>query len=366
MLLAVGASLAMASAGASTNKVFVGYVYRMPAKIDFSLYTHLCHAFITADENGVIRPNKTVPSQTLTRDAHRAGVKVLLSLGGWGWDKQFAAIVSHPEAENRYIDSVMEIVRSFDYDGIDLDWEYPDSAGELAGFERLARSFRKLLDVEGSRRGSPMLQTTAVSGMPSTVDWIKNELVLESMDWLNVMTYDMAGEWTDYAGHHSPLFASSRQPGKPRSTELSIKHLLDRGLPPDRLALGIPLYGKGFAVSEPYASTEEAKKARKSAPRGGNYAHLHRLEIEEGWRRQWDDETKTPWLIAPDHSAVCGYDDAKSVALKTDWAMQQQLRGVFFWEISGDGMSDGSHPLQEAARAKMNFKGVPSEGALPE
>src|SRR5262249_28846517 len=119
------------------GKVFVGYVFRLPEKINFSLYTHLCHAFIVADEDGTIRPNRSCPSRELVADAHQAKVQVLISLGGWGWDKQFAAIVSQPEAEDRYVKAVMAIVDEYDYDGIDLDWEYPDTKEEVAGYERL-------------------------------------------------------------------------------------------------------------------------------------------------------------------------------------------------------------------------------------
>src|SRR5678816_673222 len=104
-----------------TNKVFVGYLFRDPGKINFKLYTHLCHAFLTADENGNIRTNSMVPSRQLTAQAHAADVKVILSLGGWGWDKQFAAIVTKREAEERFTKSVLEMIESFDYDGIDLD-----------------------------------------------------------------------------------------------------------------------------------------------------------------------------------------------------------------------------------------------------
>ena len=75
--------------------------------------------------------------------AHKAGVKVLLSLGGWGWDRQFAAIVSKPEAEERYVKAVIAIVNDYDYDGIDLDWEYPDTEQEVVGFERLSRRLRQ-------------------------------------------------------------------------------------------------------------------------------------------------------------------------------------------------------------------------------
>jgi len=334
-----------------SDKVFVGYVYRPPAKINFKLYTHLCHAFVTADENGVVRTNRNVPSRELTTQAHQAGVKVILSLGGWGWDKQFAAMVSKPEAEDRYVKSVLEIVDAFEYDGIDLDWEYPDTKEEIVGFERLAKRFRKELDQFGMKKKRAMFQTMAASASTNALRWLSNEFLLETMDWVNVMTYDMAGEWTGFAGHHSPLFASTKQPGSPRSSERSMKYLIERGMPANRLALGIPLYGKGFAVSEPYASTKNREHGQRSP--GGPYSKLVQLQKEQGWVRRWDDETKNPWLVAPDRSAVIGYDDPESVALKTEWAMKLGLRGVFFWEINQDRVADGTNPVQEAARQQF-------------
>jgi chitinase len=347
-LTATGLSPAAAGEKAP-DKVFVGYVYGQPRNVNFRLYTHLCHAFLTADGDGNIRNPGTVPSRELIGEAHKAGVKVLLSLGGWGWDKQFASIVSEPGAEDRYVKAVIEIVDGYDYDGIDLDWEYPDTGKEVVGFERLCRRFRKDLDAVGARKGRKMLLTMAASSNPGTLKWLDKGFLLEAMDWVNVMTYDMAGDWTGYAGHHSPLFASPKQPGgSPRSTELAMNYLLEeRGLPADRLAVGIPLYGRGFAVKEPYASTKGVPKAR--IPQG-NYSNLHKLLHQEGWTRQWDDQTKNPWLVSPDRSVVIGYDDAESVALKTDWAMKQGFRGVFFWQAAADRLPDGTNPLQGAAR----------------
>ncbi|MEW4566373.1 glycoside hydrolase family 18 protein [Tautonia sp. JC769] len=342
-------SIARPADDAVDERVFVGYLFGRPDDLDFSLYTHLCHAFVTADESGRIRPSRNVPDADLTRRAHEEGVKVLLSLGGWGWDEQFAAIAADPDAEDRYVEAVLTLVDENDYDGIDFDWEYPDTEQEVEGFERISRRFRAGIDAIGRRKGRPMLLTMAASSNPGTLRWLRTEFLLEVMDWVNVMTYDFAGDWTDYAGHHSPLFASSKVPGGRRpSTEATMRYLLDeRMMPADRLAVGIPLYGRGFAVSEPYALTEDAPEL--PIPRG-NYTNLHRLLLEEGWSRIWDEETRTPWLVAPDRSIVIGYDDAESVTLKTQWAIDRGFRGVFFWQVAADRLPDGGHPLQEAAR----------------
>lgn len=354
LITALTSGSAMAAPGDKpAEKVFVGYLFGENRNIDFKLYTHICHAFLVADADGNVRGSRNVPSKELTGDAHKAGVKVLVSLGGWGWDRQFAAIVQNPEAEDRYAKAVLDIVDSNDYDGIDLDWEYPDTKDEVVGFERMVRRFRKELDALGTRKGRPMLLTFAASSNPGTLRWVTKELIVENLDWVNVMTYDYTGDWTDYAGHHSPLFGSSKQPGNHRaSAEATFKYLLEeRGIPADRLALGIPLYGRGFPVSEPYASTKNVPKKRMPQ---GNFRNIDKLLREQKWTRVWDAETKNPWALSPDHTMVIGYDDAESVALKTEWAMKKGLRGVFFWEIHADLLPDGSHPLQEASRKALD------------
>jgi len=343
-----GSALAQSGEKAS-DKVIVGYLYGPPRDVAFPLYTHLCHAFVTADDDGFLNPGRGVPSRELTTEAHRAGVKVLLSLGGWGWDDEFASMAMKPEAEDRYVKAVLKMVDDFDYDGIDLDWEYPDTTKEVVGFERLCRRLRKGLDALGAKKGRPLALTMAASSNHGTLRWLNKDFLVGTMDWVNVMTYDFTGDWTDYAGHHSPLFGSSKQPGgSPRSTEATLKYLVEeRGVPANKLAVGIPLYGKGFAVKAPYASTKGAPKVRMP---NGDYRNLHKLQAEKNWTRHWDDETKNPWLISPDQTVVIGYDDAESAALKAEWAKKQGFRGLFFWQVAGDRLPDGSNPVQEAAR----------------
>ena len=92
----------------------------------------------------------------------------------------------------------------------------------------------------------------------------------------------------------------------------------------------------------------------RAFPGGRDYSNLHKLRNEAGWTRRWDDETKNPWLVSKDRSIAIGYDDAESVSIKTEWAMKQGFRGVFFWQVAADRLPDGTNPLQEAARKKWD------------
>ncbi len=125
------------------DKVFVGYLFGQPRDINFQLYTHICHAFLVADGEGKVRTGRNVPSRELTGKAHQAGVKVLVSLGGWGWDGNSRPSCPSPKPKTAMSKSVMAIVDENDYDGIDLDWEYPTrrrkssaSSGSPGGFAR--------------------------------------------------------------------------------------------------------------------------------------------------------------------------------------------------------------------------------------
>jgi chitinase len=330
------------------KRFFLGYLSGGPDHINYALFTHICHAFVVADEEGRIVARTSVPSRRLTTEAHQANVKVILSLGGWGMDKEFAALTSKEESYERFVTSVMKMTDEYDYDGIDLDWEFPDNPTETKNFNRLARRFRRDLNALGRKKNRPFLLTMAVNASPGLSKWLDTDVLLETMDFINVMTYDFFGGWSKQAGHHSALFESSKAKGVSTQKAMAYWHQI-KGMPKDKLLVGLPLYSRGFAAAKPYDTVN------RDAPRPYQalaYHNLHQL-IKDGWVHSWDDETKNPWLTSPKGDYVHSYDNEKSLALKTHWAIEQDYRGVFFWEIKQDRLEDGSNPLLEAAHKAM-------------
>ena len=356
MLLTIALLL---SAGCATGpptpdgSVFLGYYFGSaaedmpPNKITYEPYTHICHAFLLAKPNGSVIFNDYVPSRELTDTAHKAGVKVILSLGGWGSDDYYTIMAKAPEALERHVSETMAVVEEYGYDGIDLDWEYPDSPEEAEAFAYLTREFRKRMDALGERTNQKYELTMAVTASDYAAKWLDRDLLLENMDFLNVMTYDFAGPWSAQTGHNAPLFASpNNEQGSGACTTAGMEYWHEtRNMPKDHLAVGIPLYGRGFVNAKPY---EKADRDTKNPYVSRTYRGIQEL-LDGGWRREWDNDSRVPFAFAPDGSAFIGYDDARSVAEKARWARENGYRGVFFWAINQDRMADGTHPLQEAA-----------------
>jgi chitinase len=331
------------------KRFFLGYLSGHPDNINYKMFTHICHAFVVADEEGRIVARTSVPSRKLTTEAHGANVKVILSLGGWGMDKEFAALTSKEASYERFVIAVMTMVDEYDYDGIDLDWEFPDNPAEAKNFNRLARRFREELNLLGKKKNRPFLLTMAVNASPGLSKWLDTDVLLETMDFINVMTYDFYGGWSQQAGHHSAFSNSGKATGASTQKAMTYWHQ-GKGIPKDKLLVGLPLYSRGFAAAKPYDTVNREAPTPYQALA---YRNLHQL-IKDGWTYSWDDETKNPWLTSPKGDYVHSYDNEKSLALKTHWAVQQGYRGVFFWEINQDRLEDGSNPLIEASRRALD------------
>jgi chitinase len=239
---------------------------------------------------------------------------------------------------------LINYVKANDYDGIDLDWEFPDSEASAQGLIRMIALLRQAIDKLSADTGREYLLTRAVGGAWAYTH-IPTEVFRDNFDFLNVMCYDCTGPWAELAGHHSPLTASTKGAKHNIATaEQTLRHWLDeRGLPASMLVMGMPAYGRGFRGVEMFGTVERNSDAHTTY----TYADLDR-KMAEGWTVKRMDNG-APWLVAPDGSEIVGFDDPESIRMKTRWAVGKGLAGVFFWEATQDRLTDNTHPLIEAA-----------------
>ncbi len=303
-------------------------------ELRYERFTHLAHAFLKSDGDGTLREDRAIPSRELAQRAHQQGVKVLLSLGGAHSARTFREIVRNKESLARYAAAVAKAATDFGYDGVDVDWEPTEGEDDRRDLATLVRTLRSLLP------------TGIVSMAAPASDWYgrawDTDELRKHVDFLNVMTYDFHGPWSAHAGHNAPLRAApDDDDAAVASVESGLAYWRDqRNWPTDRLNVGIPCYGRGFAVKEWH------RKPSGKAPHE-TIAHREVAELfRDGWRRVWDPKVGVPTLMKD--AELISYEDAESAALKGAWAREKGCRGIFFWQIEQDWV-DGDHEVVRAA-----------------
>ncbi len=133
-----------------------------------------------------------------------------------------------------------------------------------------------------------------------------------------------------------------------------MKFLVEERRTPRQPTWQLAFLSTGGASRFPALRIHEGHRQRTGQNPPGEYSHLHALQNNQGWTRQRGRRDQEPWLISPDRSIVIGYDDAESITIKTEWILKQGFRGVFFWQIAGDRLPDGTNPLQQAARKALD------------
>jgi chitinase len=263
------------------------------------------------------------------------GIKVIFSFGGWTWSGGFTQAAANPAEFAQSCYNVVKDPRWADvFDGIDIDWEYPNACG-LTCDTSGTTAFKNVLAAVRSKFGSSALVTAAITADGTAggkLDKADYAGAAQYVNWYNVMTYDYFGAWaaTGPTAPHSPLNSYSGQPVAGLDSNTSIAKLKSKGVPSDKLLLGIGFYGRGWTGVSQAAAGGSATGA---AP--GTY--------EQGIEDYKVLKGKCPanGTIAGTAYAHCGnqwwsYDTPSTISGKMSYAKTQGLGGAFFWEASGD------------------------------
>ncbi|GGV24786.1 chitinase [Streptomyces griseoflavus] len=262
-------------------------------------------------------------------------IKVLYSFGGWTYSGGFGQAAQNPAAFAKSCKSVVEDPRWADvFDGIDIDWEYPNACGLTCDTSGPA-AFRTLSQALRAEFGKDYLVTAAITADGSDggkIDAADYGGAAQYLDWYNVMTYDYFGAW-DKAGPtnpHSPLTSFPGIPKEGFNSAAAIAKLKAKGVPASKLLLGIGFYGRGWT-----GVTQSAPGGTATGPAPGTYE----AGIED--YKVLKNTCPATGTFAGTAYAHCGtnwwsYDTPATIKSKMAWAKQQGLGGAFFWEFSGD------------------------------
>lgn len=345
VLLAAVSVLSASAQSAPASKRLLGYYpswaqFNTPPytaqQIPYSRLTHIAHAFmlLTPEADGTVAVPPGMIEPALIQNAHAAGVKVLVSIGGGDGIQgpRFNKMAQSETARQNFAKNVHQLLTTFGYDGVDVDWEVPNAA-DRANCTTTMQELRNELP-------SPWLISMAVTADPRGYgNGLDIPALAPILDFMNVMTYDFYGPWSGATGHVAPMFLSPDDPQQAGSMKTSMdlyEHLY--GVPPAEMNIGTPFYGYEWGGSDLlWAGCSTCLTA------SWNYApYIKNVVNRAGWVRNYDSVAQSPFLTNTDMPGLdmpgfITYDDESTTARKTTYVMKQRgFGGMFMWELSAD------------------------------
>ena len=331
--------------------VIIGYVGGFRGliatdSIDVWRLSHINYAFIDIKNNRAWLHNEATDTVNLRKLSElkkiNPALKILISIGGWSWSKNFSDAVLTDTSTRNFALSAVVIVSKYNLDGIDIDWEYPGMIGDSNMYRPedkqhytvLFKVLKQGLDSLSRTTNMKYYVTTAVGGSQAYIDHTEMDKVQQYADYINIMSYDYAGAWSPITGHHTNLYTSSGDSNQ-SSAHRSIQAFINAGVPSLKIVIGMAFYGKGWQM-ESTDNNGLYRKALKGA-RGGGFTYLKdSLVNKNGYKEYWDAGAKAPYLFNAEKKIFISYDNERSVKEKCKYVKQHSLAGAMFWEYNSD------------------------------
>jgi chitinase len=290
-----------------------------------------------------------------------------ISIGGWG-EAGFSGAALTRQSRAAFVNSCMKLffgIYRGDFDGIDLDWEFPVYGGspnlpsrpaDRRDFTLLTQAFRQALTAEGNRMHEHLLLTAALpagrlqSGGPyDPAKSYQLATVGHTLDWVNLMTYDLEDGYSPVSGFNSPMSVVPSDPTPQiikrwNTVSTAVDYYQMKGVPADKIVLGEPYYSLGFTV----ASTANDGLHQKITGLAGapSWTQIETSLLHNpSWTSHWNPVAQVPWLFNASTKTFLTYDDPASLSIKSRFARARDLRGVITWAIDQD---DSQHSLVDA------------------
>lgn len=339
--------------------------------LDPSLCTHVIYSFagLNPTEDAI---KSLDPWQDLTENYGKGGyqrittlklryphLKVSLAIGGWNEGSlNYSKMSADPVKRSRFVSNAVDFIRKYNFDGLDLDWEFP---GKRGGAPDDKQNFLLLVkELKAAFRKHNLVLTAAFGAGKDTIDIAYDvEGLGVYLDFIHVMCYDYHGAWDQKTGANAPLRSSDVL-----NVEYTISYMIKLGAPPNKLVLGVPLYGRTFMLPEPFEAGSARKPklgmvstsvgfqgplTRESGFMGYNEICLEVKNKTAPWKKFWDSESRTPFAVRG--AQLITYDDERSVYEKVKFAMEKNLAGIMVWSVDTDdfqgdcAMTEDNAPL---------------------
>ncbi|KAI3973715.1 hypothetical protein MKX01_031135 [Papaver californicum] len=322
-------------------------------------YTHVFYAFLNPNPAANFRLEITLEHDKLMKEfthhlhSGSSTVKAFLAIGGatdeGPENSAFAAMACNQNNRTSFIQSTIEEARRYGFDGVNLGWEFPYGEDGMNYLASVYKELRLAVDKEALRTGRTKLGISAsvffapnLRLMSSRCRVYPAEAIASNVDFVNVMCYDYAGHWnTSCTGS---IAALNNIKGGKYCTSYGIKEWINAGVPPVKLVMELPLYGRTWKLKDPNDNGIGAPVVGVG-PQDDEYTIGYKLyhnvvifNDKYKAKKVYDDKTGSCYSYSG--TDWISYDGVKSIQAKVKHAKEKSLGGYFFFPIGEDNPNE--------------------------
>ncbi|MEI8058587.1 MAG: glycoside hydrolase family 18 protein [Ferruginibacter sp.] len=304
--------------------------------------THIIYSFLRLKNDTLTFSNeeqKNTVIQLVGLKKQYPHLKIMVSIGGWGGCAPCSALFASEEQRNTFASTAVALLKEYHLDGLDLDWEYPAIEGYPGHLYSTAdkEHFTALVTTLRQKMGTEFLLSFAAGGfiqyLENSIQW---DVVMQQVDFVNLMTYDLVGGYSKVTGHHTPL--KDYRPEQ-ESIQKCVTWLLQHKIKSEQLIIGAAFYAR---VWEKVLPENNGLYNSGNFKRGVSYKDFKTYFTNSlEFKYYWDKKAKAPYRYSEPLQLFATFDDKHSINAKTKFVKRKKLGGIMFWELSDDKTSKG-------------------------
>ncbi|KAF7544087.1 hypothetical protein G7Z17_g10230 [Cylindrodendrum hubeiense] len=293
-----------------------------PEQIPIGLYTHINFAFATINpKTFTVHADKESDIQIYKRlialKKKDPKLKIYLAIGGWSFNNPgttattFSDLAASVPRQRIFMDSLMSFMSTHKFDGLDLDWEYPqakDRSGrdiDFVNFPKFMASLKKIMD---------------------------------AVEFFNIMSYDLHGAWDQNVNWTSPHLNAHTNLTE---IDLALDLLWRNDIEYNKVVLGLGFYGRAFTATS--ASCMKPGCLFKDAGVAGKCSREKGILLNSELDAMIKERKVKPELFKEEAVKIAkwgnqwvSFDDEETFKLKSEFAQSRCLGGMMVWAISHD------------------------------
>jgi len=274
-----------------------------------------------------------------------------LGIGGAAGSTNLSAVAASTSARTQFAMTAVEAMLDLGLDGIMIDWEFPASVTDGENFAWLLYQVREVLTAsyqymaQTDTTSPPFTLGASFSGDSGQLTILPLAAISAYLDIINLMCYDYVGAWSPVTGNQAQWFGTGV-----RCLDAMIA-FENAQVPRNKILIGVPAYGRSFESTTfpTIGQTFNGVGVGEWQPGIWDYKSI----IAQNVNITQDPVTYASVSYNATTRELISFDTNYVVAWKTDFARSMWYGGMSIWELSGDGVGEGS--LIYAMRGVMDL-----------